>query len=205
MGPTRPSALERRYRVRGRHDRGRRHRGKGVHATFEGLERRRAEHWVLFAHEVEGDPKVVVLVSDIGDVPLPGRWTATSFAACDATEFDPGARLGYDIRIWSDGVRRVSTDLLLEREDCYGGRALRVDGKLFVRDPIGDAFDRAQLLTTYRADVTLPGSAVRTTYRDGERRLYLAADGSAAFIESPAGVERWPRVRGDEYVRVDCN
>lgn len=117
---------------------------------------------------------------------------------------EPGVRLVYDIRIWSEEAGRVSTSQLLEMEDCYGGRRMRVEGRLFVRDPT-DAYDPAQLLTTYRASVELPVSAKTTAFTDGDRRLYFAEDGAAAFIESPAGVERWPRVRGDEYLRTDCN
>ncbi len=165
----------------------------------------RAEHWVLFAHEVDGASKVVVVVADAGDVPLPGRWSTTAFASCDASEFEPGVDLGYDIQIWSDDQGRVSTSRLLDREDCYGGRALRLEAKLYVRDPTGQAFDPAQLLTTYDGDVDLPDSATATEYHDGDRHLYLDGDGSAAFIETRHGVERWPRVRGDEYLRTDCN
>jgi hypothetical protein len=166
---------------------------------------RRTGHWALFAHEVASRPKVVLLVADVGEVPLLGRWSATGFAACDASEFNPAARLGYDIQIWNDHSGRVSTSRLLDREDCYGGRALRIEGRLFVRDPTGDAFDPAELFTTYRDDASLPVSAEPSEYREGDRRLYFASDGSAAFIESPESVERWPRVRGDEYMRTDCN
>ena len=170
---------------------------------FEEL--RRTEHFVLFAHVAHGGPKAVALATDIGNVPAPGNWTVTRFAACDAAEFDPGARLAHDIRIWSDGAGRVETTRLLERADCYGRAALRVETRLFVRDPTGNAFDPESLLTTYSANVALPKSARATDYREGGRRLHLAADGTAAFVESPSGVERWPRVRGDEYVRTDCN
>jgi hypothetical protein len=166
---------------------------------------RRSDHFVLFAHRSEGEAKVLVLAVDVGDVPVPGSWTVTRFAACDASEFAPDVRVGYDVRIWTDNKGRVPTTRLLEREDCYGARALRVDGQLFVRDPTGNAFDPQALLSTYHGNVSLPKSARQTTYRDGDRRLHLAADGSAAFVESPEGVERWPRVRGDEYIRTDCN
>lgn len=165
----------------------------------------RASHWTLFAHLVEGISKVVVLATNVEPAPLPGRWTVAAFAACDAAEFDPSASLGYDIRIWSDDKGRVSTSRLLEMEDCDGGRTMRVEGRLFVRNPTGDAYEPAQLLTTYLADAKLPTSAEATPFREGERRLYYAADGSAAYVESPEAVERWPRVRGDEYLRTDCN
>jgi hypothetical protein len=130
----------------------------------------RAEHWTLFAHQVEGSPKVVVLVADTGAVPRVGHWTAMSFAACDAAEFDPSVPLGYDIKVWSDRDGRVSTRRLMERQDCYGARVMRVETKLFVQDPTGTAFEPEYLLTTYDPDVPLPGSARLTDFVDGERR-----------------------------------
>lgn len=48
---------------------------------------RRADHWLLFAQEVDGQVKAVVLAAGTGSVPLPGRWMVTAFAAftaCDA-------------------------------------------------------------------------------------------------------------------------
>lgn len=166
--------------------------------------RERADHWALFAHEVGGRAKAVVLVSDVGDAASQGPWSATTFAACDAAEFDPDTPLGYDVRIWRDDDGPVSTTRLLERADCYQARVLRVDGQLFVQDPTGVGFEAAQLLTTYDANVTLPSSAAPTPYMDGDRHLYLGP-GEAAYVRSPEGVERWPRVRGDEYMRIDCN
>ena len=62
-----------------------------------------------------------------------------------------------------------------------------------------------QLATTYDGDTRLPSTAIRQPYQDGDRRLFLAPDGKAAYVTSPVGVERWPHVIDDVISRIDCN
>jgi hypothetical protein len=110
------------------------------------------------------------------------------------------------MRIWTDATgNRVPASTLFERADCYGATVMWLDGRLYVRDPSGGAVDRSQLDATYDGDATLPSTARKQVYRDGDRRLYLARDGTAAYVVRPGIVERWPHVRGDEIIRIDCN
>jgi len=132
-------------------------------------------------------------------------WWVSSAASCDPAEWDPGTPTGVPLRIWTDGAGdRVAASILLERADCYGATVMRLDGRLYVRDP-GQAVDRSQLEATYDGDTALPSTARKQVYRDGDRRLYLARDGKAAYVARPGIVERWPHVRGDEIQRIDCN
>jgi hypothetical protein len=163
--------------------------------------------WGLYGHVVDGRTKVAVSFTDtlVGDA-----WANYQVAACDPAEFDPDVPLGYDVRIWVGPDGRVPTTTLFEREDCptadpYGMRVLQLEGRLYLRDPDPPDFDPAGLDTTYDGDADLPADTVDLGLRDGDRRLWAAADGSAVFVVTPAVTERWPHVVGDEIVRTDCN
>jgi hypothetical protein len=134
------------------------------------------------------------------------RWAVVDFASCQPSEWPIGTPNGANIRTWTDASGAVvPTSRLLERNDCYQGEYIRLDGQMFVRDVSGDAYDPGLLRTTYLATTTLPADAVDTGLRDGQRRLYLDPDGSAAFVADSDSVERLPRVIGDDYQRIDCN
>ena len=159
----------------------------------------------LYTHVVGGKVKAVIVANSEGGDEL-GRWFVGSVASCDPSEFDTTRDFGQTVTIWTDASgRAVSTSVVYERGDCYGATKLTVGGHLFVRDPTGSGYDSAALEETYDGDATLPATAIRQPYTDGERRLYLARDGRAAFVVSGTSVERWPRVTNDEYTRIDCN
>ena len=168
-------------------------------------ERDRATGVRLYAYDVGGATKAVI-VTRTEDGTEAGRWMITSVASCDPSEYDPGTPVGGDIHIWTDADgNRVSTADVLERADCYNATRLTVDGRLYLRDPGGQAVDRAQLEGTYDASATLPKSASLLPYRDGRARMYVASDGRALYIVDGKAVERLPHVKGDEIQRIDCN
>jgi hypothetical protein len=158
----------------------------------------------LFTYVVGGRVKAAIVAhTREGDVNL---WWVSSVASCDPAEWDPTTPTGVTLRIWTDAAgARVPVSTLFERADCYGATVMWLDGRLYVRDPSGGAVDRSQLDATYDGDTTLPSTARKQVYRDGDRRLYLARDGKAAYVVRPGIVERWPHVRGDEIIRIDCN
>jgi hypothetical protein len=159
----------------------------------------------LYTDVVAGRVKAVVVVNAEGGTEA-GRWFAGSVASCDPSEFDTTRDFGQKVTIWLDSAgRAVSTSVLYERSDCYQATKLTFKDHLYVRDPTGFGYEQANLEATYDGNVPLPASAVRQPYADGQRRLYLAKDGRAAYVVEGKSVERWPHVTGDEYVRMDCN
>lgn len=159
----------------------------------------------LFAYVVDGRVRAAIVAVTRDGRPS-GVWWVSSVASCDPAEWNGGTGSGVPLTIWTDpDGARVPVATLLEREDCYGASVLRLEGRLFVRDPSGGAVDPSQLATTYDGDTRLPSTVVRQPFRDGDRRLFLAPDGKAAYVTSPVGVERWPHVIGDVVLRIDCN
>jgi hypothetical protein len=138
-----------------------------------------------------------------------GSWRVTDVATCEPAEFGRGLPTGAEFGAWRDSAGSVvSTEAVSERQDCFEGIRLRVDGRLFVWDPEVGAtmnYHPAQLDSTFSADAALPADAVDTGYTSAGRRLHLAADGTAAYLVSRQGITRWPHVKGDEYLRIDCN
>lgn len=159
----------------------------------------------LYTYVVAGRVKAVVVATSEGGLEA-GRWFAGSVASCDPSEFDTTRDFGQKITIWRDSAgRAVSTSVLYERSDCYQATRLTFENHLYVRDPTGHGYEQAQLEATYAGNVALPVGAIRQPYADGPRRLYLAKDGRAAYVVDGKTVERWPHVKGDEYIRIDCN
>jgi hypothetical protein len=134
------------------------------------------------------------------------EWVIGSVAACEPSEFDPSVTTGqYPFGIWVDAVgNEVPSSLLRASEDCYGGTQIHFDGRLYVRIPNGGV-DESQLEVTWRADMTLPATAIDTGYRSGDLRLFQAASGKALYVANGDRAERLPHVIGDEVIRTDCN
>ena len=135
-------------------------------------------------------------------------WFVVSVASCDPSEFDPATPLGTKIRIWTDQTGNVvPTTIVREQADCYNATQLEVDGRLFVWDPNHGvaAYDPSNLEGTFETSTSVPATATDTGYRSGSRSLYIAAHGSAAYVGSGKNVQRWPHVKGDEVIRIDCN
>jgi len=150
---------------------------------------------------------VVVTRSDTADGS--GSWRVTSVAACEPSELGPDLPVGAVAGIWRDATGAVvASDVVSETADCYHGRRLLVGGRLFVWDPNfgpNQSYDPAQLDATIGADAHLPSDAVDTGYTSSGRHLYLAGNGSAAYLVRADGTEQWAHVKGDDYGRTDCN
>lgn len=61
----------------------------------------------------------------------------------------------------------------------------------YVRDPEG-TFPADALAGRYSGNATLPATARDTGFRSDKWRLWVAADGRAAFLVRGGAVERWP-------------
>lgn len=172
-------------------------------AGFDELHR--TGEWVMYAHSWQARVRATVLVHR-GTNADGGPWYVWTVAACDPAEFDPDVPIGGGVHLWhTEGGDAVPTTTISELADCYGGTQLRLDGRLYVRDPNGPTYDPTQLFGTYDGSATLPADAIETPYRDGVRRIHRARGDSAIFVVAGNRVERWPRVRGDDYMRTDCN
>jgi len=150
---------------------------------------------------------VVITRADAADGS--GSWRVTGVAACEPGELGPDLPVGAVAGIWRDPTGAiVPSDVVSETADCYHDRMLRIDGRLFVWDPSfgpNQSYDATQLDATIAADAQLPRDAVDTHYESSGRYLFLARDGSAAYLVRGDRTERWAHVKGDDYQRTDCN
>ena len=74
----------------------------------------------------------------------PAGWVPYQLAACDAADFDSSLPMGTGMDKWVDADGNpVPLATLSEVADCYDGTQLHLDGRLYVRDLRGAAYDRA--------------------------------------------------------------
>jgi hypothetical protein len=165
------------------------------------------DEWVLAGHVADGGRRALATFHDGGpDAPDPPlRWSVWQVAACDPSEFAADVPISIGLTRWTDvSGEFVPTTTVREADLCAPMRRLRVDGREFVRDPDG-RFGPDRLVGTFAADVELPADATDTPYRDGERRLWIAADVNAAYVGTVDSLERWPRAVDDDATVIDCN
>lgn len=161
------------------------------------------EDRALFLYDVDGRARVAVIVALAGSseqVWHDRGWGVETFATCDPAEYAPAADDELPLSVWVDGDgNRVSTSSITTRqghEHCGWQRVtfLQLGERQFVRD--ADAVIPAErLAATYQADAVLPPDAVDTGFRQDARALWLAADGTAAYLVDEQRVERWPAAR----------
>jgi hypothetical protein len=131
-------------------------------------------------------------------------WGVASYAACDPAEWPPATSDSLGIEVWvnPDGDRVPTSTIQSFRgpEHCswqdttflwLGENAS--DGE-FYGTPSPDL--RRLLLTTYAAHVAPPADARDTGFARDGRHLWLATDGSAAYlVDADGDAERWPASR----------
>lgn len=166
----------------------------------------RTSEAVVYAHHARGSARAIVIIRSAA-IDRRTVWFVDDLASCDPTEFGPDAAPGIRITGWLDAAGEpVPSTTVGEVADCYFGTRLTVDGWLFVWSPVPDTtYDPTTLDAAIGLVDALPGDAVDTGYRSDGRELHLAADGAAAFVVLPDGIQRWAHVKGDEYQRTDCN
>jgi hypothetical protein len=159
---------------------------------------REAGDRVLFSFDVDGRTKVAVIVADgLTDTLDRTGWGVETFALCNPAEFPAPVTDELGINVWSNdqGDRVPTTTISSGRgpEHCDWDSAtfLHLDDRTFAKDP-DDVLPPEWFQLTYDDDVSLPPDARDTGYRLERQRLFLAVDGSAAFIVTEQGAERWP-------------
>ncbi|MFC4786800.1 hypothetical protein ACT8ZV_20160 [Nocardioides sp. MAHUQ-72] len=161
---------------------------------------------VLLSYDVDGETKVALVVADgVRDWKDDTGWGVEAWAQCDPAELPAGVAEAHGDEVWEDaqGNRVPVTTVTSHRgpEHCdwqdivflsMGSERYPAD-HLFLRDEEGLLQDL--LRTTFSDSVALPRDATDTGYQHDGRRLWLAADGSAAYLVSTSDrtdVERWP-------------
>lgn len=157
----------------------------------------------VWAFEVDGRPKVVVVISPrFGDMAGGAAFTIEELRMCDVAELGREVDLGPTQRAWThEETGDLVTDVvgsahcgwesarLLHMTDAAGGLGFQ-----YLRDPLG-VLGQAGKLETYADDVDLPADATFSGYRsDDGLELWLTPENRAAYVVRPDGfVERWPR------------
>ncbi|HET9456573.1 MAG TPA: hypothetical protein VFO78_04480 [Candidatus Limnocylindrales bacterium] len=167
-----------------------------------------SRHTAVYEYAWRGSARAVVIVRS-ATPDGSGPWYVDDVASCDPSEMGPDVEPGVEVDVWRDpSGRRLEPAFVSELADCYDGTKLIVNGRLFVWDPnLGrnHTYDPSRLESTFADDVELPQDATDTGYSGSGRHLYLAPDGTAAYVVRPHSVQRWPHVIGDDYQRTDCN
>jgi hypothetical protein len=155
---------------------------------------------VLLSYDVDGRTKVAVIAADgIRDWNDDEGWGVESWGQCDPAELPAEVTDELGIAVWQDAEgRRVPIGTLSSADgpehcDWQDNVFLHLGDGTYLRDTKGELRDF--LKTTYSDTVELPTGARDTGYQHDGRRLWLAADGSAAYLvatSDPADVERWP-------------
>jgi hypothetical protein len=159
-----------------------------------------ADGRVLFTYEVDGAAKVAVIVADAGihdhELTASEGWVVETFATCDPAEYGASADDELHATVWTDRHgERVPTSSVTSfpgHEHCgwQSVTFLHLGDRQYLRDP--ELLLTEQTGVSYDGDAELPGDAVDTGYRQGERELWMAADGTVAYVATDGGVEAWP-------------
>lgn len=166
------------------------------------LERERQDR-VLFTYHVSGETKVAVIVVENSDgTSGEDGWSMETFAQCDPAELPAAVTDDLDIDVWvNEQGKRVPVTVISSGqgpEHCDWDSATFLDlrGDTFVKDPKG-VLPSEYLNGTFVPDTSLPADASDTGYHLDAQQLWVDADGSAAFIVTEQGVERWPAADED--------
>lgn len=140
----------------------------------------------------ETDERVVaVIVMGAGF----GEWAVVAYRACLPAEFDPLRGRTTDDAPWLDAHGTSSAKVRSIAGPAHCGWEstvwLFLDDRLYLRDPTGIFKDVE--VGAYLADTELPSDARDTGLSSHDHLLFTTSDGDAVFVQTPAGVERWPR------------
>jgi WD40 repeat protein len=159
---------------------------------------------VLLSYDVDGETKIAVITADgITDWNGDEGWGVETWAQCDPAELPTEVSDELGIGVWHTPsgkpvpVTRIHSTAGPEHCDWQDIVFLTLGGEqrdhLFLRDTT----DKLQqwLATTYDGRAALPQDASDSGFERDGRHLWLARDGTAAYLVStddPNDVERWP-------------
>ena len=164
---------------------------------------RLGRHWARLVYAPAGRVLALAVATDAFPAFDGDAWHMVGVMACDPGEFEPRDGVSTGDAAWTDALGvSVGTSVLEQRGDCYGGTLLRLDGRLYVRDPLGQAYDPGSLLGAYDSDASCrrtrrhPLSRRRPTpvraARSGRRSTCATGRGSSGGRASEATRSRAP-------------
>jgi hypothetical protein len=168
---------------------------------------REGDSRALFSYDVARRTKVAFVVADgLRNYDDDTGWGVEAWAQCDPAELPDSFSEQADIGVWTDAQgRRVPTTTVKSfqgAEHCDWQEITfihwREADELVQYVGPGARDFRHLLRSTYDAAAALPDDVRDTGYRRDGRRLWLGADGTAAYLVSvadPTEVERWPAAR----------
>jgi hypothetical protein len=158
---------------------------------------------VLYTREIDGRVRLAYVVRHGPAVDGHTGWYVESWARCDWAEFPPATAAALGLQVWTDAAgHRVPTSRIVseagpEHCDWQAMTFLALDGgsldggSSYVAHP-DPTYYPDYFAVPYAEGRPLPAGAVDTGYRLGDRRLWLAADRSRAYVGTAAAVDVWP-------------
>lgn len=131
-------------------------------------------------------------------------WYVESWARCDWAELPPSWAADRGLQLWEDRAGRpVATTTVVSHtasgEDCLPAGMTTLDlaggslerGRSYAAHPDPDFYPDF-FTVAYAENQPLPASARATGYERDGRQLWLAADGSRAYVGTSSAVDVWP-------------
>jgi hypothetical protein len=157
------------------------------------------ETGAVYVYSVDGDVKVVVLISTRFADLVGTRYTIEELRSCDPTEYGPAVVVGDHHTVWAHPDGRIMMDIVGPSHCSW--QSMRIlhltDGAelvaRYIRDPKG-VLPRSVLLETYAAGVAMPADASPSGYRHGSQELWFTESDTALYVVGDSGrAERWPK------------
>lgn len=157
----------------------------------------------VYVYRNDGRTKVVIVISGrfselVGGAPF----TIEELRTCDPSEYGGSVDFGPDRRVWThETTGEILTDIAGPGHcDWQSARMLHISdaegflARQYVRDPEGLFRGRGNRVE-YAEGVELPDDATFSGYRTADGlELWFTPGDEAAYVVTPDGVERWPRM-----------
>ncbi|MCV0402213.1 MAG: hypothetical protein K5924_00730 [Chloroflexi bacterium] len=157
----------------------------------------------VHVYENVGQVKVVLVVARRSGEDGTAQFVVDQLRACQLSEWGGDVDLGPEIVVWSHDTRDLIVADHAGPEHCRWDsarflnleRPVREPAAGYVRDPL-HVLPANALFGSYAEGVELPADATFSGYRSAKgEELWFVPEDRAAYVVSPNGVERWPRVK----------
>jgi hypothetical protein len=154
---------------------------------------------VRYVNVVDGRIKAAIVMGGHSTDGGRGHWEIVAFRACPPDEYDQLRGRTTDDAPWTDADGQPTTlaRTIVGPAHCGWESTvwlfLDADNRLYLRDPTGVLRD--QWVDEYLSSTTLPQDAQTTGLRSRDRELFTTPNEDLVYVQTPDGVERWPRSR----------
>jgi hypothetical protein len=124
-----------------------------------------------------------------------GHWDVVAFRACAGDEFDPKDGRTTDNSPWLDVQGQPADVTAFVGPGHCGWQStlwLRVDGRLYLRDPVGVMSDYT--VAPFLPNAAEPAGMHATGIHSRDRALFTAGDKQFVWVRTSRGLERWAGV-----------